>query len=150
MKREILINATSRETRSPAEVEGEYRAGHGGRLPEVPTVSVYDTAYNAAGGARPGQEARIVSSITLVRGTREPVREMSEVLEILDPAKPESVLVRAEKRVEEAGRGGAVQNTFNIRLPQGMASGNYPARSQLYVNGRSAGENRGTLRVLGS
>jgi hypothetical protein len=145
-----IINATSRELRSAAEVEGEYRAGHGGRLPDVPTLSVYDTAYNAAGGVRPGQEARIVSSITLVPGTREPVRDISEVLEVLDPEKTGSVLIRAEKRIEEAGRGGAMQNTFNIRLPHGMASGNYPARTLLYVNRKPAGENRGTLRVLAS
>lgn len=145
-----IINATSKQTRPPGEVEREYRAGHQGQLPDQPTISVYDTAFNAAGSVRGGQEARVVSSITVVQGAKDPVREVREVLEVFEPARTERVMLRAEKSVEEGARVGGIQNTFTVRLPQGMAAGNYPARTTLYVNGKPVGENRGTLRVLGS
>lgn len=145
-----LINATSRQTKPPAEVEHEYRTSHGGRLPDAPVVAVYDTAYNADGSVRAGQVAHVVSNITVVPGAKEPVREMREVLEVFDPGRPEEVAIKAEKRIDEAARAGGIQDTFEVRLPDGMAEGSYPARTTLYVNGRRAGENRGTLRILGS
>jgi hypothetical protein len=143
-----IINATSRQTRSQTEVAQEYRASHDGQLPEQPLVEVYDTAYNASGGVAAGQEARVVSSITLVPGRGETVKQLREVLEVFEPGTEGAVLIKAEKRVEEASRAGAVQNSFTIRLPKGMKAGNYPARTTIYVNEREAGENRGTLRVL--
>ncbi len=145
-----LINATARQTKPPAEVEHEYRTSHQGRLPERPIVAVYDTAYNASGSVRAGQAARVVSNITVVPGANEPVREMREVLEVFDAARPGEVAIKAEKTLDAATRTGGIQDTFDIRLPEGMAEGSYPARTSLYVNGRLAGENRGTLRVLGA
>ena len=58
-----IINAQSKQTRPPAEVEGQYRADHQGTLPEQPLVTAYDTAFNAGGSVTVGQEARVVSSI---------------------------------------------------------------------------------------
>jgi hypothetical protein len=69
------------------------------------------------------------------------------VFESGDPAK---VLLRAEKKAETGMRTGGIQNSFSIRLPEGLAAGSYPARTKLYVNGMLAGENRGALRVLGA
>ncbi len=144
-----IINATTRQTKPPADVEHEYRTSHQGRLPEQPLVSVYDTAYNAQGSVQAGQVAHVVSNITVVPGATEPVREMREVLEIFDSTRPGEVMIKAEKSVDEAARAGGIQDTFNIQLPERMAEGNYPARTTLYVNNRRAGENRGTLRVQG-
>ena len=45
---------------------------------------------------------------------------------------------------------GAIQNTFTIRLPAGLAPGSYAARTTLYVNGRQAGKNRGSIRIIGT
>lgn len=143
-----IINATSRQTSPPGEVEREYRTGHNGRLPDRPIVAVYDTAYNASGSVRAGQVARVVSNITVVPGANEPVRDMREVLEVFDTANAGQVIIKAEKSVEEAARAGGIQDTFDIRLPERLAEGNYPARTTLYVNNRRVGENRGTLRVL--
>jgi hypothetical protein len=145
-----MINAQSRQTRPPSEVEGQYRADQRGALPEQALVTAYDTAFNAAGGVRPGQEARVVSSITLVSGSREPVRDVLEVLEVFESAESAKVLLRAEKKAEAGMLTGGIQNSFSIRLPAGLAAGSYPARTALFVNGKLAGENRGALRVLGA
>ncbi len=144
-----IINAQSEQTRPPADVEGQYRAENQGTLPEQPLVTAYDTVFNAGGGVKAGQEARVVSSITLVQGSLEPVKDVVEVLEVFESGDPGKVLLRAEE-----GRSGDDRRwhpeTFTIRLPEGMAAGSYPARTALYVNGRPAGENRGALRVLGT
>lgn len=145
-----IINAQSKQTRPPAEVEGQYRADHQGALPEQPLVTVYDTAFNAGGSVTVGQEARVVSSITLVSGSKDPVREVVEVLEVFESGDPAKVLLRAEKKAETGMLAGGIQNSFSIRLPEGLAAGSYPARTKLYVNGKLAGENRGALRVLGT
>ena len=39
-----IINAQSRQTHPPAEVEGQYRSDHQGALPEQPLLTAYDTA----------------------------------------------------------------------------------------------------------
>lgn len=143
-----IINAQSKQTRPPADVEGQYRAGHQGTLPEQPLVTAYDTAFNAGGSVRAGQEARVSSTITLVSGSREPVREVVEVLEVFESSDPAKVMLRAEKKAEPDMLTGGIQNSFSIRLPEGLAAGSYPARTVLYVNGKAAGENRGALRVL--
>lgn len=145
-----IINTQSRQTRAPAEVEGQYRAEQRGTLPESALVTAYDTAFNAGGGVRAGQEARVVSNITVVSGTRDPVREVVEVLEVFESGDATKVLLRAEKKSEPGMLAGGVQNSFSIRLPTGLVAGTYPARTVLYVNGKVAGENRGALRVLGA
>jgi len=145
-----MINAQSKQTRPPAEVEGQYRADQRGALPEQALVTAYDTAFNAGGSVKAGQEARVVSSITLVSGSMEPVRAVVEVFEMFEVADPAKVLLRAEKKAEPGMLTGGIQNSFSIRLPAGLAAGSYPARTVLYVNGKLAGENRGALRVLGA
>jgi uncharacterized lipoprotein YbaY len=145
-----MINAQSKQTRSPAEVEGQYKADQRGALPEQALVTAYDTAFNAGGGVKAGQEARVVSDITLVSGSKGPVREVTEVLEVFESADPAKALLRAEKKAEPGMLTGGIQNRFSIRLPAGLAAGSYPARATLLVNGKVAGENRGALRVIGS
>lgn len=144
----VIINAQSKQTRSAADVEGQFRADHGGTLPEQPLVTAYDTAFNAGGSVRAGQEARVSSTITLVSGSRERVRDVVEVLEVFESSDPAKVMLRADKKAEPGMLTGGIQNNFSIRLPEGLAAGTYPARTVLYVNGKAAGENRGALRVL--
>jgi hypothetical protein len=143
-----LINATTRQVTPSADVEQAYRASHGGRLPDRPTVTAYDTTYNAAGGVSAGQEARVVSTITLVRGASEPVRDAVEVLEVFEAERPDRVMLKAEKSLGDTAAAGGIQNVFTLRLPEGLAAGSYPARTTLFVNNQRVGENRGTLRVL--
>jgi hypothetical protein len=143
-----IINATTSELKSSKEVEGQYRTAHNGQLPDRALVAVYDTAYNANGSVRGGEPAKIVSSITVVPGANEPVREMREVLEVFEDERSGETMLKAEKSIENPGRGGALQNTFEVKLPERLAAGSYPATTTLFVNGQRAGENRGTLRVL--
>jgi len=143
-----IINAQSRQTRAPADVEGQYRAEQRGTLPEAALVTSYDTAFSAGGGVKAGQEARVVSSITVVPGSKEPVREMVEVLEVFESSNSTRVLLRAEKKAEPGMLTGGIQNSFSIRLPAALVPGTYPARTVLFINGKVAGENRGALRVL--
>jgi hypothetical protein len=143
-----LINANTRQTRSAGEVDEQYKGAHGGSLPEQPLITAYDTAFNPGGGVRAGQEARVTSTITVVSGAREPVRDVVEVLEVFESGDEAKAMLRAEKRSDPNLRSGGIQNNFSIRLPEGLPPGSYPARTVLQVNGKPAGENRGSLRVL--
>lgn len=143
-----IINASSRPTQPPEQVQADYRAAHQGSLPEVATVTGYQTVYGPEAGYAAGVEARIVSDVTVLGGARESIAELKEVVEILNPADRREVLLRAEKLSQVAPAGGGVQNTFQIRLPEGMKPGGYPVRSSLYVNGRLLEENRGVLRIV--
>jgi hypothetical protein len=145
-----IINAHTRQTRPGDEVEKVFKDEHQGKLPDTPQLIVYDTAFNAAGGARPGRPASVVSNITLVQGAKDPVRDVREVLEVFDPSRSDEVILRAEKTAEEKQRTGSLQNTFTVQLPASLAPGVYPARTRLYVNGRVVGENRGALRIQGA
>ena len=145
-----IINTQSRQTQGGADVDGRYRADNQGALPAQPLVTAFDTAFNAGGGVLAGQEARVVSNITVVNGSRERVSEVLEVLEVYESSASERIMLRAEKRAEEAIRSGGIQNTFTIRLPMGLAPGSYAARTTLYVNGRNVGENRGSIRIIGT
>lgn len=145
-----IINTQSRQTEAGADVDRRYKADNQGALPAQPLVTQFDTAFNAGGGVRAGKEARVVSSIRVVNGDSEPVRDILEVLEVFESTVPDRVMLRAEKRVEEAILAGGIQNTFTIRLPAGLAPGSYAARTNLYVNGRHVGENRGSIRVIGT
>ena len=142
-----IINASSKPTQPPAQVQADYRSAHQGSLPDGPAVTGYETVYGPDAGYAAGGEVRFVSDIGIVGGTREPVRELKEVVEILNPQDRREVLLRAEKLADIPGAGGGIQNTFQIRLPGNMKPGTYPVRNSLYVNGRLLEENRGTLRI---
>jgi len=145
-----IINASSKPTQPPAQVEANYRSAHQGSLPDRPAVAGYETVYGPDAGYAPGGEVRIVSDISIVGGNRESVRELKEVVEILNPQDRREVLLRAEKLSDIPAAGGGVQNTFRIRLPGNMNPGAYPVRNSLYVNGRLLEENRGNLRINAS
>jgi len=143
-----IINASSKPTQPPEQVQADYRAAHQGSLPEQVAVTGYQTVYGPEAGYGAGSEVRIVSDITVVGGSGEPVRELKEVVEILNPGDRREVLLRAEKLADVAQAGGGVQNTFQIRLPGTMKPGTYPVRNSLYVNGKLLEENLGTLRIV--
>jgi len=72
-----------------------------------------------------------------------------EVLEVFERDRPDRVMLKAEKALgSDTSSAGGLQNTFTVRLPEGLAAGSYPTRTTLYVNDKVVGENRGSLRVV--
>lgn len=141
----VAVNAASRQTKSAAQVEDEYRKRHGGKLPSSdPVVHAYDVTVNPDGQVRPGEKAQVVSNMTVVQGAARPVDEVKEVLTLVGPEGTKT----AEKKANDRSGSGAYENTFNLSFPKEVAPGTYPIKTQLYVNGRAAAERKQNLLIL--
>ncbi len=142
----VAVNAVSRQTRTAQQVEDDYRRGHRGQLPpNEPVVQAYDVTVNPDAGVQSGEKLQVVSNMTVVRGARQPVNEVKEVLTLTGP---DGKSRTAEKKASERAGSGAYENAFSLTLPKGVAPGAYPVNTQLYVNGKPMAERKQELRVV--
>ncbi len=87
--------------------------------------------------AKAGEDITVTSSIEVVPGRDEPLKELREEFVILDPRGVERS--RLQKTPAPAGsRGGAYESTLQFTFPQGVPAGAYRVQSQLFVNGKPA------------
>lgn len=142
----VAVNAVSRQTRTARQVEDDYRRTHQGQLPpNEPVVETYSTSLNPSNTVQSGERLRLLSSVTVVSGANEPVKQVKEVMTLTSP---DGNTRTAEKIANEQPGSGAYENAFNLTLPKGVAPGAYPIRTQLYVNGKPLAERRHDLRVV--
>lgn len=142
----VAVNAVSRQTRSAQQVEEDYRRANKGQLPpDEPVVQAYNVTVNPTVGVPSGEKLQVVSNMTVVRGTKQPVNEVKEVLTLTGP---DGKTRTAEKTASEQPGSGAYENAFSLTLPKGVAPGAYPVNTQLYVNGRQMAERKQELRVI--
>jgi hypothetical protein len=138
------VNAASRQTKTAAQVEDDYRRQHGGKLPSSePVVQAYDVTL-PENSVRAGDKAQVVSNITVVQGSNRPVSEVKEVLTLVGPEGTRT----AEKKANERPGSGAYENTFNLSFPKDVAPGSYPIKTQLFVNGKAAAERKQNLQIV--
>jgi hypothetical protein len=131
----MAVNYNSRQTRSAEQVGDDYRR-RTGALPPAPVVTAYRTQA-ARARAKAGEDIIVTSSIEVVPGRDEPLKELREEFVILDPRGVERS--RLQKTPAPAGsRGGAYESTLQFTFPQGVPAGAYRVQSQLFVNGRPA------------
>lgn len=142
-----VVEIASHRTASSAEVEQKYRAANRNMLPPSAKVLAYNTAVSPQGVARSGVPIKVQSTIRAVSGSAEPVREVREVLIAYAPDGEE--FKRGEKVVNDKDGSGEFDNSFTLHLPQGAPEGMYRLRTELYLNGKLATANEGTLQVAG-
>jgi hypothetical protein len=141
----VAVNAATRQTRTAAQVEADYRKANQGQLPPQPVVQAYDVIVNPDAGVQSGEKLQVVSNMTVVSGARQPVNEVKEVLTLTGPdGKSRS----AEKTASERPGSGAYENAFSLTLPKGVAPGAYPVNTQLFVNGKQMAERKQELRIV--
>lgn len=142
----VAVNAVSRQTRSAQQVEEDYRRANQGQLPpDEPVVQAYNVLVNPNAGVPSGERLQVVSNMTVVRGSKQPVNEVREVLTLTGP---DGKTRTAEKTASAQPGSGAYENAFSLTLPKGVAPGAYPVNTQLYVNGRQMAERKQELRVI--
>jgi hypothetical protein len=142
----VAVNAVSRQTRTAQQVEADYRRENRGQLPpDQPVVQAYDVTVNPDDGVKSGEKLQVVSNMTVVRGARQPVNEVKEVLTLTSP---DGNSRSAEKSASAGAGSGSYQNAFSLTLPKGVAPGTYPVNTQLYVNGKPLAERKQELRVV--
>lgn len=140
------FNVNSRQVKTAAQADREYVTARG-TLPPEPQVVAYDSQVSSAVVER-GKPFKVNSTVELVNGRKEPIREVREQLVLLDtngqPVK------NGSKPVESTNAsGGRFENSFELKLPEGVSQGVYPLRTNLYVNGKlAASKNLRTQVVL--
>ncbi|MES2353265.1 MAG: hypothetical protein V4568_02495 [Pseudomonadota bacterium] len=141
----VAFNAVSRQTRTSEQVETEYKQQHAGKLPpQEPVVQAYNVGLNPGNEVRSGNKVQLVSNMTVVRSASQPVDEVKEVLTLVGPEGNRT----AEKKANEKPGSGAYENTFNLSLPQNVAPGTYPIKTQLYVNGKPKETRTQNLKIV--
>ena len=128
-----VVEIASRQTKSKDEVESDYRSAKG-RLPSKAEVVAYQTTLNPNPVLKRGDALKVQSTIRVIAGTNEPVREVKEVLIAYAPSGEE--FKRGEKKANAAEGSGEFLNTFTLRLPDGAPEGQYTIETKLLINGR--------------
>jgi hypothetical protein len=130
----MAINYNTRQTRSAEQVGADYRARNNDQLPPAPVVTAYRT-QTERGSARAGEDITVTSTIEVVPGRSEPLKELREEFAIVDPSGVERS--RLTKTPAPAGsQGGAYVSTLQFTFPKGVPPGAYQVQSRLFVNGR--------------
>lgn len=129
-----VVEIASRQTKSAAEVDQQYRAANRNQLPPNARIDNYTTVVTPNGVAKAGDPIRTQSTIRVVSGTQEPIQEVKEVLVAYAPDGSE--FKRGEKKVNDYGGSGEYENSFTLKLPQGSPQGIYRLTTQVFVNGK--------------
>jgi hypothetical protein len=139
----VGYNYRAQQTRSAEQVGNEYKRANNNQLPPAPVVTVYRTESKAA-QARGGDEITVVSSIEVVPGAKQPLKELREEFAIVDPEGKERS--KTSKTPAPAGSaGGGYTSTLQFTFPKGVPPGAYQVQSRLFVNGQAARE--GNLKI---
>lgn len=129
-----VVEIASRQTKSSAEVDRQYRVSNRNQLPPNAKIDSYSTLISPNGIVKAGDAIKIQSTIRAVSGSNEAVQEIREVLIAYAPTGEE--FKRGEKKVNDGAGSGEYDNSFTLRLPQGAPQGIYRLKTQVFLNGR--------------
>lgn len=129
----VAINYKSRQTKSAAQADADYLKARGA-LPSEPVVVSYSPQL-AATSVQRGQPMKVNSSLELVNGTSQPVREVREELAIFNP---DGTAFKSGSKPFSANSAGRYENSFEVKLPEGVSQGVYALKTNVYVNGKLA------------
>jgi len=129
-----VIEVATRQTKTAAEVNRDYKANNRNRLPRTAEVNAYNTVVTPNGAVKAGDAIKLQSTIRAVSGTTEPVQEVKEILTVYAPSGEE--FKRGEKIVSSAPGSGEYDNSFTLKLPAGAPQGTYRLKSQVVLNGK--------------
>lgn len=129
----VAYNYQTQQTKSAQQVGDEYKKVHNDQLPPAPVVNAYRTETTRP-TARGGDEVTVRSSIEVVPGAKEPLRELREEFVILDPKGVERSKI-AKTPTQAGTAGGAFVSTLQFTFPEGVPPGDYQVQSRLFVNG---------------
>lgn len=127
----VMVNSQSRQTRTAAQVDGDYVRARG-RLPAQPQVVSYQPRLND-GMVQRGQPLMVTSVVELVNGATTPVREVREELVVFDQ---EGKPFKSGSKPLVNHTGGRFENSFELTLPKDASQGRYAMKTNLYVNGQ--------------
>lgn len=128
------FNVNSRQTKTAAQSDRDYLKARG-TLPPEPQVVAYDSQVGST--VERGKPFKVNSTVELVNGRTEPIREVREQLVLLD-TKGQPVKNGTKPIETTNASAGRYENSFELKLPDGVSQGVYPLQTNLYVNGKLA------------
>jgi len=137
----VAYNYHARQVRSADQVAQAYTAQGGKPQPDAPLVTSYRT--DARPTANPGEDIIVTSSIEVVPGRTQPLRDLREEFAVIDPQGVERS--RLTKNPAPGSTGGAYVSTLQFTFPNSIPGGLYQVQSHLFVNGQPAGDS--TVRI---
>ncbi len=133
------MTAESRQTKTAAQVEQDFRSKNSGNLPADPQVQSYALGIVPSSGAvKRGETLVFHSEAQVVGGLQEDISSVNEVIQLI---LGNDVLQTADKDMNAAGSGSFV-TTYSIPIPPRFQDGTYTIASALYVNGQQTGLQR--------
>ncbi|QJD93590.1 hypothetical protein HH213_28010 [Duganella dendranthematis] len=140
-----VVEIASRQTKSSATVDEQYRSSNRNQLPQTAKIDAYTMSVTPNGVAKAGDAIRVQSSIRAISGVRDPVTEVKEQLVVYAPSGEE--FKRGEKKVNDSTGSGEYENTFTLRLPDGAPQGMYKFKTQIFLNGKPASVHESSVQV---
>ncbi|NQD38915.1 hypothetical protein HPT27_18005 [Permianibacter sp. IMCC34836] len=141
-----VVEIVSRQTRSKDEVEQDYRAANKGKLPAKAELVAYQTTLNPDATLKRGDALKVQSTIRVVAGTGEPIKDVKEVLIAYAPSGEE--FKRGEKKANATDGSGEFVNTFTLKLPDGAPEGEYKIETQVLINGREVSSQPRSIQMV--
>lgn len=129
-----VVEVASRQTKSAAEVEQQYRSSNRNQLPASPKIDAFTTIVTPAGAVKAGEAIRIDSVVRAVSGSASQVQEIKQVLVAYTPDGQE--FKRGEKKLNEVAGSGEFSNSFTLKLPASAPQGVYRFETMVYLNGQ--------------
>jgi hypothetical protein len=129
----VTMNYKSKKVRTAQQVNNDYMQENSS-LPPHPDV--VDYSLQAPHQAVRGNNVVVTSSMTLVDGRDEPIRQVEEKLFVVSPDNKRKQI--KSKEAQATSEGGEYSNSFAFTPPSGLAQGSYHLESELYVNDKLA------------
>ncbi|MBN3822792.1 hypothetical protein G3O00_04060 [Burkholderia sp. Ac-20384] len=140
-----VIEVATRQTKTAAEVDRDYRASNRNNLPPYAKIDAYTTVVTPRSAVKTGEPIKLASQIRAVSGTNEPVQEVKEVVTVYAPSGEQ--FKRGEKVVNAAPGSGEFDNSFTLKLPSGAPQGTYTLKSQVYLNGKPGSTRQSSIQL---
>lgn len=144
----VAVNYHAKQVKTAQQAAQDYQTANNGQLPEHAAVASYNTRLDPAAAVHPGVETNLVSDIEVAPGSDGVQPTIQERVTLVDPDGKTKEF--SPKNPTEGATAGAFQTQFAITLPKGVKEGQYQLRTELYVNGQSAGNTQVPMQVVAS
>ena len=146
--RDMFIEYSSEQTKTEEEVSDEYEEKNG-TLPDITTVSSYQSEILPGLSVTPGTKVLIKSVIEVIPGKDGAASKIEESLSIYDSEDTSLVLKTMTKPAAQGTtKGGEYHSEFSFALPEGLPQGVYPVKSTLLLNGELVGDKSHDLQLV--
>ena len=123
-----VIEVATRQTKTAAEVDRDYRANNRNNLPPYAKIDAYTTVVTPRSAVKTGEPIKLASQIRAVSGTNG--RPGSQGSRDRLRAVGRAVQARREDRQRDAGQR-RFDNSFTLKLPSGAPQGTYAEKPGL-------------------